>query len=144
MVHQRLIRVNLRWSLQVGAWNALSLRNGDGPGICLGDGQMEAPGALAESGRSDTLWCMLHMQVCIIYSLSQSPRQPLLFGSLYVRVRAEPVEGQLTGCTPLHESQSRHRACQKANYRPRCSRPATTSTRGGTTIRPDLALVHFS
>jgi len=29
--------------------------DGDGPGICLGDGQTEAPGVPAESGRSDAL-----------------------------------------------------------------------------------------
>ena len=33
---------------------------GDGPGICLGDGQTEAPGVPAESGRRDALlWRML-------------------------------------------------------------------------------------
>ena len=31
-----------------------SQENGDGPGICLGDGQAEAPGVPAESGRSGT------------------------------------------------------------------------------------------
>ena len=39
--------------------NVLSLSDGDEPGICLGDGQMEAPGVPVESGRSDTLWRML-------------------------------------------------------------------------------------
>ena len=48
--------VNLRRSLLVDAWNVLSLRDGDGPGICLGDGQTEAPGLLAES-RHDTATC---------------------------------------------------------------------------------------
>ena len=34
--------------------------DGDGPGICLGDGQTEAPGVPVESGCSDELlWCML-------------------------------------------------------------------------------------
>ena len=33
---------------------------GDGPGICLGDGQTEVPGVSAEYGRSDVLlWRML-------------------------------------------------------------------------------------
>jgi len=41
------------------------LNDGDGPGICLGDGQMEAPGVLAESGRSDVLlWHMLPYLTC--------------------------------------------------------------------------------
>ena len=48
-------RVKLRRSIRVGAWNVRSLKNGDGPGISLGDGQTEAPGVPAESGRSDAL-----------------------------------------------------------------------------------------
>jgi len=40
-------------------WSA-SQGSGDRPGICLGDGQTEAPGVPAESGRSDALlWRML-------------------------------------------------------------------------------------
>ena len=54
-------QVNLRWCLWVGAWNVLSLRDGDGPGISLGDGQTETPGVPVESGHSDMLWHMLPM-----------------------------------------------------------------------------------
>ena len=40
-------------------WSA-SQGDGDGPGICLGDGQTEAPGVLAESGHSGALlWRIL-------------------------------------------------------------------------------------
>ena len=57
--------VNLRQTLWVGVWNVLSLRDGDGLGIYLGDGQTGAPGVSVESGRSDTLWRMLPMYVCM-------------------------------------------------------------------------------
>ena len=46
--------------LVVAACGSVSQGDGDRSGICLGDGQMEAPGILAESGRSDVLlWRML-------------------------------------------------------------------------------------
>ena len=54
-------QVNLMQSLPVGAWNVRSLRGGEGPGICLGNGQTEAPGVAEESGRSEALWRMLPM-----------------------------------------------------------------------------------
>jgi len=41
--------------LVVAADRSTSQGDGDGPGICLVDGQMEALGAPAESGRSDAL-----------------------------------------------------------------------------------------
>ena len=47
--------VKLRGSFRVGAWNVLSLKDGDGSGICLGDGQTEVPGVPVESGCSDVL-----------------------------------------------------------------------------------------
>ena len=47
----------------MGAWIVLSLRDGDGPGFCLGDGQTEAPGGPAERGRSYVLWRMLPFYV---------------------------------------------------------------------------------
>ena len=69
--------VNLRRSRRVGAWNALSRRDGDGPGICLGDVQTflgglygrvaPAPGVPTESGRNDALWRMLPMYVQYVY-----------------------------------------------------------------------------
>ena len=48
--------VHLRWSLRVDAWNVIFLRDGDRPGICFGDGQMEASEVLVESRHSDMLW----------------------------------------------------------------------------------------
>ena len=42
-------------SLVVAAGLSASQGDGDGPVICLGVGQTEAPGVLTESGRSDML-----------------------------------------------------------------------------------------
>ena len=49
--------------LVVAAGLRASQGDGDGPGICLGNGETEAPGALVESGCSDALLqCMLPYQ----------------------------------------------------------------------------------
>ena len=48
--------------------NVLSLSDGDEPGICLGDGQMKAPGVPVESGRGDTLWRLLPMNELMNFS----------------------------------------------------------------------------
>ncbi len=46
--------------LVVAAGSSESQGDGDGPGICLGDGQMVALGVPVESGRPDALlWRML-------------------------------------------------------------------------------------